>query len=53
MINLFVDLTARAGPMKITAIVKAAITEIDVSFFFVCLLLSTEIIFVLQNGSME
>lgn len=32
MIILFVDLTARAGPMKIAVIVKAAITEIHVSF---------------------
>lgn len=52
MINLFVDVTAGASPMKIAVIVKAAITEIDVSFFFVCLL-NAEIIFVLQNGSME
>lgn len=51
MISLFVDLTTGAGPMKTAVIVKAAITEIPVSFF--CLLLSAEIISVLQNGSME
>lgn len=53
MIRFFVDLTARAGPMKTAVIVKAAITEIHVSFVVVCLLLAAEFIFVRQNGFVE
>lgn len=52
MMRLFVDLTARAGLMKIAVIVKEAITEIHVSFV-VCLLLTAEFIFVLQNRFVE
>lgn len=53
MIRLFVDLTASADPMKIAVIVKAAITEINVSFVVVCLLLTAVFIFVLQNVFVE